>query len=123
MQKKTRLAAALVSVALTLALPTGCSDDDGCEGRAYHPDLSQDGARSPIAALEDWLGGHEGLPTPPDENWTVVRTDEKDPKTAVIKNDDGDGWWVQVARTEDGGWVVSSATDDATGCQDQLGDF
>lgn len=120
MQKTTRLAAALVTVGLTLALPTGCSDDDGCDGQAYHPDLSQDGGDTPIRGLENWLGGHPGLPTPPDENWIVVQTDEKDPQTVVIKNDDGDGWWVQVARTDRGGWVVSAATDDSAGCKDQL---
>jgi hypothetical protein len=32
----------------------------------------------------------------------------------------GDGWWVSVRRTSSDGWVVDQATDDATGCGDDL---
>jgi hypothetical protein len=105
----------------------GCSDSDGgkggdCTGSAYQPDLSEKGARSPIVALEDWLGTDPKLPDPPDDGWTVQDSGAKAPDLVVIRNDaDGDGeddWWVGVVRTDDGGWVVEQATDDASGCSD-----
>ncbi len=119
MHTTSRLAAILLTSVLAVPLVAGCSED-GCEGQAYHPDLDQEGAESPIEALEMWLGGHEGLPVPPVENWIVVDSGEAAPTAVVIKNDDGDGWWVSAARTSSGGWVVSEATDDATGCEDDL---
>lgn len=103
-----------------MTVPTGCSDDSDCEGQAYHPDLTEDGAESPIQSLEAWLGTHEGLPKPPVENWIVVDSGEATPTEVVIKNDDGDGWWVSAARTSSGGWVVSEATDNAADCEDEL---
>jgi hypothetical protein len=105
---------------LALTLFTGCSGDDGCEGEAYHPDLGTDGSKTPIASLEVWLGTHEGLPDPPVENWIVVDSGEANAIEVVIKNDDGDGWWVTSARTDSGGWIVSSATDNAAACEDEL---
>lgn len=116
----SRLAAALITGALTLTLP-GCSDDEGCDGQSYRPDLGQEGAESPIAALSQWLGSPDGLPDPPtDADWTVQDTGEEDPSTVVITHHDGDGWWVSTVRTEGGGWVVSAATDDAADCADEL---
>jgi len=115
----SRLAAILLTAALAVPLVAGCSED-GCEGRAYHPDLDQKGAESPIQALETWLGSHEGLPEPPVENWIVIDSGEATPIAVVIENDEGDGWWVSAARTSSGGWVVSEATDDATACEDEL---
>ena len=113
----TRLAAGFLSCVLLVALPTGCSDD-GCAGQAYHPDLGEDGAETPIQALETWLGTHEGLPEPPVEDWVI--TDEGAPAATevVTTNDAGDGWYVTAARTDQGGWVVSSATDDAASCDE-----
>ncbi len=106
-------------LALVLGL-TGCSGDDGCAGQGYQPDLDGAGAKTPIQALETWLGGHEGLPEPPDAGW--IQQDSGDPKAdeIVITNDNGHGWWVSTAKTSQGGWVVTEATDDATGCGDEL---
>lgn len=119
MLKSSRIAALLLGGALVLTLPTGCSEE-GCEGRAFHPDLDQEGAGTPIQALEQWLSSGDVLPDPPVDDWVVVQTDEDDPAEVVMKNDAGEGWWVLAARTTDGGWVVSQATDDAAGCEDEL---
>ena len=107
-------------LALTLGL-TGCSGDEDCQGASYHPDLGQEGAKTPIQALEAWLGTHGDLPEPPDEDW--IQADSGDPKAdeVVLTNEDGDGWWVSASRTSPGGWVVTQATDDATGCDDLSG--
>lgn len=106
---------------LTLGLVTGCSGGNDCTGRAYHPDLGQAGAKTPIQALETWLGNHEGFAAqPPDRGWVVEDSGVKDPATVVLTNDEGDGWWVSTVRTDSGGYVVAEATDDATGCADEL---
>ena len=120
MHPTTRLAAGLLSCVLLVALPTGCSDD-GCDGQAYHPDLSEDGADTPIQALETWLGTHDGLPEPPVEDWVIK--DDGDPAATEVQitNGDGAGWYVTAARTDQGGWIVSSATDDANGCAEDVG--
>ena len=111
----------LASLLVTTALVAGCSGDDGCSGTAYHADLGQEGAKTPIQALEAWLGTHEGFDQePPDEGWTIEDSGAKDPAEVVITNEDGDGWWVSALRTESGGYVVNEATDDATGCGDEL---
>lgn len=115
------LLALLLSLLLALGLVTGCSGGDGCTGHAYHPDLGQDGAKTPIQALETWLGSHEGFDAqPPDRGWIVEDTGAKDPATVVLTNDEGDGWWVSAVRTDSGGYVVAEATDDASGCGDEL---
>jgi hypothetical protein len=116
----TRLAAGLLSCVLLVALPTGCSDD-GCDGQAYHPDLGEDGADTPIQALETWLGTHDGLSEPPVEDWVIK--DDGDPAATEVQitNEDGAGWYVTAARTDQGGWIVSSATDDAKSCAEDLG--
>jgi len=118
-QTKTRLAASILSALLAVPLMTGCSDDS-CDGQAYHPDLDQAGAESPIQALEAWLGGHEGLPQPPVEDWVILESGEAAPTDVSISNEDGNGWWVNATRTSSGGWVVSSATDDSTSCDGDL---
>ncbi|HEU5037008.1 MAG TPA: hypothetical protein VFT70_08380 [Nocardioides sp.] len=111
----------LPALLLVLAALTGCSDDDGCAGRSYDPDLGQAGAETPIAALEDWLDTHEGITTePPDDGWTVEDSGEEDPARVVITNEDGHGWWVATVRTGSGGYVVDEATADAASCGDQL---
>ncbi|GAA4364794.1 hypothetical protein GCM10023146_05820 [Nocardioides caricicola] len=115
----TRLAAGLLSCVLLVALPTGCSDD-GCSGRAYHPDLGADGSETPIQALDVWLSTHEGLSEPPVEDWVVQDSGDPAATEVEITNESGDGWYVTVARTDQGGWVVSAATDDAEGCADEL---
>jgi hypothetical protein len=100
----------------------GCSrDGSSCAGSTYHPDLAQAGAKSPIQALEAWLGTDTSLPDPPDEGWVVQDSGAKDPARVMIENDDGDGWWVAAARTEAGGWVVEQATASASGCDDLPG--
>ncbi|WP_028638254.1 hypothetical protein [Nocardioides sp. URHA0032] len=110
-----------LAVLLTGILVTGCSGDDDCTGRAYHASLDQDGAKSPIQALEVWLGSHEGFDqAPPDEGWTVKDQGDKDPAAVVITNVEGDGWWVSAVRTTSGGYVVNEATDAASGCEDEL---
>lgn len=110
---------ALLLTALSVA---GCSSDDadgtGCSGSTYRPDLGEKGAGTPIAALEDWLGTDPDLPDPPDDGWVVQDTGAKDPSSVAIVNDTGDGWWVEVTRTDPGGWVTVQATADATGCSD-----
>ena len=111
----------LPALLLTLGLLTGCSGSDGCTGHAYHPDLAQDGAKTPIQALEVWLGSHEGFDgQPPDRGWVVEDTGAKDAARVVLTNDEGDGWWVSTVRTDAGGYVVDQATDDAGGCGDEL---
>ena len=105
-------------LAVTLGL-SGCSDDADCQGSNYDVDLDSKGAGSPIAALEDWLGTDTDLADPPDEDWILVDPDEKADR-AVLRNDTGDGWWVAVRKTSQDGWVVTQATDDATGCGDEL---
>ncbi len=111
------LLATLLAVTLGLA---GCSDDDACQGQTYEEDLGQKGEKSPVDAVEVWLGGHEGLPQPPDEGWVVVDDGSVDPAEVVLTNEDGDGWWVTASRTESGGWVVTQATDDAASCEGEL---
>ena len=117
-----RLLLSAPAVVLAAALVTGCSgSDDDCTGHAYHPSLDQDGSKTPIAALEVWLGDHGGFDQePPDEGWVQQDTGEKDPARVVIRNEDGDGWWVSTVRTTSGGYVVEQATDHATACGDQL---
>jgi hypothetical protein len=112
----------ILPVVLAAALVTGCSgSDDGCSGRAYHPSLDQAGAKTPIRALEVWLGDPEGFDrTPPDEGWIVEDSGDPDAAQVVITNDDGGGWWVSAARTTSGGYVVDQATDDAAACGDEL---
>ena len=112
----------IVAAVLATALTAGCSDDSSCEGKSYHPDLGQAGAKTPIEALETWLGTATGFgdDLPPDDAWVVSDPDPHNKTVTVIRNDDGDGWWVSVQKTESGGWVVAEATDDATGCADQL---
>lgn len=111
----------LLALALAAALVTGCSgSDDGCSGRAYHESLDQKGSKTPIQALEVWLGNAEGFDhQPPDKGWIVQDPGEKDPKAVVLTNDDAD-WWVKAVRTDSGGYVVDEATDDASGCKDRL---
>jgi hypothetical protein len=104
---------------VTLGL-SGCSDDAGCTGSTYQPDLDSTGEGSPIAALETWLGTDSDLADPPDDDWIQVDAGEADPARVVLKNDTGDGWWVVVRKTSQDGWVVSEATDDATACGDDL---
>jgi hypothetical protein len=106
-------------LALTLAL-TGCSGDDDCQGQSYHPDLDSKGDKTPIDALETWLGGHQGLPEPPDEDWIQEDSGVPDADEIVITNDGDDGWWVSASETSQGGWVVTQATDDATACGGEL---
>ena len=102
-------------------LLSGCSDDDGCAGRNYQPDLSQQGAASPIEALEAWLSGDTGFATlPADDSW-IQQNAGADATTVTIESDDGDGWWVRTVQTEDGGWVVDQATDQANDCDDLSG--
>lgn len=110
-----------VLAALTLGLgPTGCAGDDPCQGATYDEDLGQQGARSPIEALEAWLGGHEGLPAPPDADWIQEDSGRTTADEVVLTNEDGDGWWVIASRTSPGGWVVTQATDGAAACGDEL---
>jgi hypothetical protein len=114
------LVSPLVAAVLTTVLVSGCSGDDGCAGTAYHADLDQDGATTPIQALETWLGTHDSFDQPPDEGWIVQDSGAADAATVVITNDDGDGWWVSTVRTNAGGYVVDEATDDAQGCGDEI---
>lgn len=116
------LAAAVLAAVLAAALMAGCSgSDDGCTGKSYHPDLGQKGAKTPIDALDAWLDTATGFDNlPPDDQWVVGEPDSGDKTVVVIRNDDGDGWWVSAQETESGGWVVAEATNDATGCADQL---
>lgn len=117
---RARAAAALVLVSTTLL--AGCSDADDCAGQTYDADLDQAGAASPILALQDWLSTHEGFDEEPplDENWVVRDTGEQDAEEVVITHEDGDGWWVQAARTSGGGYVVVQATSDFSACEDEL---
>ena len=111
----------VLAMVLASVLLAGCSGSDSCTGQAYHPDLGTSGAETPIRALEAWLGTHGGITRePPDDGWAVQDTGEKDPQTVVITNEDGDGWWVSVARTDDGTYVVAQATDDASHCEGKL---
>ena len=108
-------------LALLLGMASGCSADDaGCRGETYELDLGAEGAQSPILALQDWLGAHEGLGEPPGEGGVVQETGEADPDRVVLTNEDGDGWWVSAVRTDDGGYVVDQATDDWASCEDDL---
>lgn len=106
-------------LAVTLGL-SGCSDDASCQGSNYDVDRDAPGQGSPIAALEEWLGTDSDLADPPDEDWILVDSGDEDADRAVLRNDNGDGWWVAVEKTSQGGWVVVKATDDATGCGDEL---
>ena len=119
-----RPALTLVAAVLATALTAGCSGDDKCEGKSYDPDLGQDGAKTPIEALNTWLGSATGFgdDLPPDDAWIVSEPDPHNKAVTVIRNDDGDGWWVSVQRTESGGWVVAEATNDATDCAGDLSD-
>lgn len=120
MHTTTRLAAILLSGALAVPLLTGCGSGDGCAGEAYHPDLNQEGAETPIQSLDVWLNAPEGIDNPPVENWIVVDSGDAEPTEVIITNDDGNGWWVSTVKTLKGGWVVSAATDDAAACGDEL---
>jgi hypothetical protein len=116
-------AAVRVALAVVLALGlTGCADDD-CGGASYDVDLTQAGSATPIEALDLWLDTHDGIATdPPEDDWIQQGAAEGagDAATVVLVNDDGDVWWVSVRRTSSDGWVVEQATDDATGCGDDL---
>jgi hypothetical protein len=113
-----RVLAAAVAAVLATGLLAGCSSDDDCTGRAYHPALDQQGAETPIGALEAWLGSHEGFgEEPPDEGWIQQDSGQEDAATVVLTNDD---WWVSAVRTSSGGYVVAQATDDAADCGDEL---
>ncbi|WP_460835309.1 hypothetical protein [Nocardioides hungaricus] len=119
-----RTAAPATALIVLAALVSGCSGDGGggdCTGATYDVDLSEQGAATPIDALNDWLAGPEELGEPPsEETWTLQDTGQKDPDEVVIRSEDGAGWWVQAVRTDGGGWVVSQATNDWKSCQDEL---
>lgn len=115
-------AAGAALVLVCAAVLSGCSGSGDCAGQTYDPDLDQAGAESPIVALQEWLGTHEGFEEEPpvDENWVVQDTGEQDAEEVVITHEDGDGWWVQTARTTAGGYVVVQATSELSSCEDEL---
>jgi hypothetical protein len=120
---RTRRAPILLAAvtAVVALVATGCSEDDGCRGATYDPDLDQAGSATPIEALDVWMDAHEDIEAdPPVDGWSRLQDDDPDADTSVIENDDAGGWWVTVARTTQDGWVVTQATDTAEACGDKL---
>ncbi len=117
------LRTAAPALALVATLLTGCSGDDGgdCAGQAYHPDLTEAGEESPMQALSTWLSGATGFEElPADDGWIFSDAGEADPDVVEVRHEEGDGWWVQVVRTDGGGYVVEQATDDWAACEEEL---
>ena len=114
-------ALALVATLLATLLSACSGDSDDCAGQAYHPDLSEPGDETALDALNTWLDGSTGFEElPADDGWIFQDTGQADPDVVEIRNDEGDGWWVHVVRTDEGGYVVDQATDDWASCEDDL---